>query len=85
MYMMREFNQKVSTWSVIIFIFCSKKGLFSNNVNMIQETLWNWIYAFLLVITLHDMKANTVKTSLLQIIIETKWDSYDKKFESSEE
>ena len=51
---------------------------------MIQETLWNWIYAFLLVITLHDMKANTVKTSLLQIIIETNWDSYDKKFESSE-
>lgn len=31
------------------------------------------------------MKANTVKTSLLQIIIETKWDSYDKEFESCEE
>ena len=31
------------------------------------------------------MKANTVKPYWLQIIIETKWDSYDKEFESSEE
>lgn len=60
MYMMMEFNQKVSTWSVIIFILVSKMDYFTGN--MIQETLWNWIYAFLLVITLHDMKANTVKT-----------------------
>ena len=28
MYMMREFKHKVSTWSVIIFIFVFKKGLF---------------------------------------------------------
>ena len=76
MYMMMEFNHKVSTWSVIIFILVSKMDYFTGN--MIPEKLSSWIYTFLLVIKLYDMKANTVKTYWLQIIIDTKWDSYGK-------
>ena len=82
MYMMMEFNHKVSTWSVIIFILVSKMDYFTGN--MIPEKLSSWINTFLLVIKLYDMKANTVKTYWLQIIIDTKWDSYEKEFESSE-